>query len=93
MLSNRLIARQGDVNWPARSCDLTPCDFFLWGLVESQAYVTKSRTISDLKKEIRCVIVNLAKENCEAVIVNFFDRFTASQQARGGQMNDIIFHT
>ena len=25
----RLISRNGDVNWPPRSCDLTPLDYFL----------------------------------------------------------------
>ena len=24
---NRIISRNGPINWPARSCDLTPCDF------------------------------------------------------------------
>ncbi|GFV98774.1 DUF4817 domain-containing protein [Trichonephila clavipes] len=26
-----LISRFGPVNWPPRSCDLTPLDYFLWG--------------------------------------------------------------
>ncbi|GFX48168.1 uncharacterized protein TNCV_4115031 [Trichonephila clavipes] len=28
-LGNRLISRFGPVNWPPRSCDLTPLDYFL----------------------------------------------------------------
>ncbi|GFV69425.1 histone-lysine N-methyltransferase SETMAR [Trichonephila clavipes] len=28
---DRLISRFGSVNWPPRSCDLTPLDYFLWG--------------------------------------------------------------
>ncbi|GFX25235.1 uncharacterized protein TNCV_1273961 [Trichonephila clavipes] len=30
---DRLISRFGPVNWPPRSCDLTPLDYFLWGYV------------------------------------------------------------
>ncbi|GFY16574.1 uncharacterized protein TNCV_736011 [Trichonephila clavipes] len=30
-LGDRLISRFGPVNWPPRSCDLTPLDYFLWG--------------------------------------------------------------
>ena len=30
----RWLDRRGPHEWPARSPDLTPCDFFLWGLVE-----------------------------------------------------------
>ncbi|GFX36430.1 tc3a_0 protein [Trichonephila clavipes] len=32
---DRLISRFGPVNWPPRSCDLTPLDYFLWGYVKS----------------------------------------------------------
>ncbi|GFU44592.1 hypothetical protein TNCV_1506961 [Trichonephila clavipes] len=34
-LGDRLISRFGPVNWPPRSCDLTPLDYFLWGYVKS----------------------------------------------------------
>ncbi|GFT18303.1 uncharacterized protein TNCV_711081 [Trichonephila clavipes] len=30
---DRLISRFGPANWPPRSCDLTPLDYFLWGYV------------------------------------------------------------
>ncbi|GFS51659.1 hypothetical protein TNCV_613471 [Trichonephila clavipes] len=30
---DRLFSRFGTVNWPPRSCDLTPLDYFLWGYV------------------------------------------------------------
>ena len=28
----------GDYNWPLRSCDLTPPDFFLWGYIRDKLY-------------------------------------------------------
>ncbi|GFX48078.1 uncharacterized protein TNCV_4114131 [Trichonephila clavipes] len=31
---DRLISRFAPVNWPPRSCDLTPLDYFLWGYVK-----------------------------------------------------------
>ena len=31
---DRVISRRSDHNWPPRSCNLTPCDFFLWGHVK-----------------------------------------------------------
>jgi hypothetical protein len=52
----RVISRNGDQNWPPRSCDLTPCDFFLWGFVKSRVYANKPQTIPELKVEIRRVI-------------------------------------
>ncbi|GFX18331.1 DUF4817 domain-containing protein [Trichonephila clavipes] len=35
---DHLISRFGLVNWPPRSCDLTPLDYFLWGYVKSLVY-------------------------------------------------------
>ncbi|GFU97576.1 DUF4817 domain-containing protein [Trichonephila clavipes] len=31
---DRLISRFGPANWPPRSCDLTPPDYFVWGYVK-----------------------------------------------------------
>jgi len=39
-----------------RSCDLTPCEFFVWGVVKSHVYANKPQTIPELKVEIRRVI-------------------------------------
>ncbi|GFV18537.1 uncharacterized protein TNCV_2871701 [Trichonephila clavipes] len=38
---DRLISRFGPMNWPPRSCDLTPLDYFLWGYVQSLVYEDK----------------------------------------------------
>ncbi|GFV64101.1 putative DD41D transposase [Trichonephila clavipes] len=35
---DHLISRFGPVNWPPRSCDLTPLDYFLCGYVKSLVY-------------------------------------------------------
>ena len=37
---NNCIGRGGPVNWPARSPDLTPCDFFMWGHVKAKVFST-----------------------------------------------------
>ncbi|GFX74422.1 DUF4817 domain-containing protein [Trichonephila clavipes] len=39
---DHLISRFGPVNWPPRSCGLTPLDYFLWGYVKSLVYADKS---------------------------------------------------
>jgi hypothetical protein len=48
----RVIANNGPVNWPARSPDLTPMDYFLWGWMKSQVYTTKPRTREELLDKI-----------------------------------------
>ena len=34
----RAISQKGDYNWPPRSYDSTPLDFFLWGYVKDKVY-------------------------------------------------------
>jgi hypothetical protein len=36
-------------NWPHRSPDLTPADFFLWGLLKGKVYKNTPRTIEQIK--------------------------------------------
>ena len=56
---DRLISLRGDLQWPARSPYLTPCDFFLWGYLKSLVYVDQPRTIAHLKNNIRDAIANI----------------------------------
>ncbi|GFW51526.1 transposable element Tc3 transposase [Trichonephila clavipes] len=42
---DRLISRFGPVNWPPRSYDLTPLDYFLWSYVKSLVSVDKPQTL------------------------------------------------
>ncbi|GFW67542.1 uncharacterized protein TNCV_3392131 [Trichonephila clavipes] len=55
---DRLISRFGPVNWPPRSCDLTPLDCFLWGCVKSLVYADKPQTLDHLQDNIRRVMPN-----------------------------------
>ncbi|GFU96229.1 transposable element Tc3 transposase [Trichonephila clavipes] len=56
---DRLISRFGPVNWPPRSCDLTPLDCFLWGYVKSLVYADKPQTLDHLEDTIRRVIADI----------------------------------
>ena len=47
------------VEWPPRSCDLTPLDFFLWGHIKSLVYANKPETLGDLKDNIQREIANV----------------------------------
>ena len=45
---NRWIGRNGPIAWPARSPDLTPLDFFLWGHMKTLVYDTPVESEMDL---------------------------------------------
>ncbi|GFT38085.1 transposable element Tc3 transposase [Trichonephila clavipes] len=68
---DRLISRFGPVNWPPRSCDLTPLDYFLWGYVKSLVYVVKPQTFDHLEDNIRRVIADMRPQMLEKVIENW----------------------
>ena len=46
-------SRNGPVNWPPRSYDLTPSDYFLWGYVKSMVYADKLTILEALKVNIK----------------------------------------
>ena len=49
---NKWIGRSGPIEWPPRSPDLTPLDFFLWGYVKSRIYQTPVQDLADLRGRI-----------------------------------------
>ena len=58
----RWLGRRGPHKWPARSPDLTPCDFFLWGWAKEEVYKTKPQTIPELKERIFDVLGNVPSD-------------------------------
>ena len=48
-----IISRKADVFYPPRSCNLTPLEYYLWGVVKDKCYADKPETIDALKKNIR----------------------------------------
>ncbi|GFX30729.1 DUF4817 domain-containing protein [Trichonephila clavipes] len=88
---DRLISRFGSVNWPPRSCDLTPLDYFLWGYVNSLVYADKPQTLDHSKDNIRRVIADLRQQMLEKVIENWTSRLDYIRASRGSPMPEIIF--
>ncbi|GFX82311.1 transposable element Tc3 transposase [Trichonephila clavipes] len=68
--TRHLISRFGPVNWPPRSCDLIPLDYFLWGYVKSLVYVDKPQTLDHLEDNIHRVIADIRPQRLEKVIEN-----------------------
>ncbi|GFU53806.1 uncharacterized protein TNCV_4254251 [Trichonephila clavipes] len=88
---DRLISRFEPVNWPPRSCDLTPLDYFLWGYVKSLVYADKPQTLDHLEDNIRRVIADIRPQMLEKVIENWTPRLDYIRASRGSPMPEIIF--
>ncbi|GFW71356.1 uncharacterized protein TNCV_537741 [Trichonephila clavipes] len=91
MFGDRLISRFGPMNWPPRSCDLTPLDYFLWGYVKSSVFADKPQTLDHLEDNIRRVIADIRPQMLEKVIENWTSRLDYIRVSRGSHMPDIIF--
>ncbi|GFT92909.1 putative transposable element [Trichonephila clavipes] len=90
-LGDRLISRFGPVNWPPRSCDLTPLDYFLWGYVKSLVYADKPQTLDYLEDNILRVIADIRPQMLEKVIENWTSRLDYIRASRASPMPEIIF--
>ncbi|GFV09106.1 putative LOC100569746 [Trichonephila clavipes] len=89
---DRLFSRIGPVNWPPRSCDLTPLDYFLWGYVKSLVYARIShKRLSIWEDNIRCVIADIRPQMLEKVIEKWTSRLDYIRASRGSHMPEIIF--
>ena len=89
----RLISRRGNVEWPARSPDLAPCDFFLWGYLKEKVYRHRPQSIQDLNTAISLEIRRIPKEITDRVMRSFRERLRQCADIGGGHLNDVIFKT
>ena len=60
--------------FPPRSPDLTPLDFYLWGTLKDVMYHKKPATLGDLRTEIRAV--------CAAIPINTLTEVAQSTARR-----------
>ena len=91
---DRKISRNGNVNWPSRSPDLTSPDFFLWGYLKDKVFANKPRTLQELKDNIRNEIMELNRnpEILKAVSGSVLERAIICQNENGRHLKDVIFH-
>ena len=80
------------VNWPPRSCDLTPLDYFLWGYLKSLVYANKPTTLEELEDNIRTVIASVTPQTLDRVIENWTQRLDQCKRSRGGYLSQVLFH-
>ena len=70
MFPSHLISLRSDIGWPARSPDLNPCDFFLWGYLKSKVYIHRPQSIEQLKDAIHQETAAIPHEMTRRVMDN-----------------------
>lgn len=71
------------VNYPPRSPDLNPCDYYLWGMLKGKVYVNNPHTREQLQENITQVISNITRAEIRRVSGNLFTRCQACLAAEG----------
>lgn len=85
---DRLISRRCDIPWPARSPDLTPPDFFLWGSLKLKIKERKPRAIEELKEYLEEEVASLNRNPVllEKVFDNFVHRLHSCVESGGAHV-------
>lgn len=91
MFPGRLVSLRGDVGWPARSPDLSICDFFLWGYLKEKVFKTRPHTLQELKERIIEEVNATPRDMCQQAVQNFRNRVQQCVTDNGRHLKDIVF--
>lgn len=93
LFPHRLISLRGDLGWPARSPDLSICDFFLWGYLKEKVFKSRPHTLPELRERITEEVNAIPRDMCRRAVQNFRERLHQCLEADGRHLKDIIFKT
>jgi hypothetical protein len=74
----------------ARSPDLTPMDYFLWGYPKSKVYDTKPENLEDLRQRIVNEVRRITAEIIENVQNEFYYRLGYCQDVQGQHFEHLL---
>lgn len=80
------IGRRGPVEWPARSPDLTPLDFFLWGYSKDVVYKQRPRDIPELQTILERTLNEIPRNMLERAAHSVRERLIKCRDLNGGQV-------
>ena len=93
MFPERLVSLRGNLGWPARSPDLSICDFFLWGSLKEKVFKRRPHTLPVRRERIVEEVNAIPRNMCERAVQNFRERLHQCVANNGGHLEDIIFRT
>lgn len=86
----RWIGRRGPMEWPPRSPDLTPLDFFLWGHLKSRVYKNRPNNLEDLMERIRHEMNLISPQIIENSVNQVYHRLGVCQIVNGAQFEQFL---
>ena len=89
--NQRWIGRRGSgTEFPPRSLDLTPLDFYLWGTLKNTVYTTKSQTLEDLRDQIEHSINDIPLATIQTVCRSIRRRCWECTLTEGGHFERLL---
>lgn len=90
VFADRWIGRRGFIEWPARSPDLNPLDYFLWGYLKDRVFKTKPQNLEELRQRIIDECALIPAEYFQNVINSFYNRLGYCQETEGKQFEHLL---
>lgn len=87
---DRWIGRRGWIDWPPRSPDLTPMDFFLWAVIKDRVYATKPQNLQELKDAIITEIQSLPVKSCQSACQSISERLQLCKDLDGKHIEQFL---
>ena len=78
------------IRWPARSPDLNPLDFFLWGYCKEVVYKNLPENLDDLDAKLHEAIWTIEDNMLENVQINMLRRLRACVAMDGGHFEHFL---
>lgn len=86
----RWMGRYGPIHWPARSPDLNPLDFFLWGYCKEMIYKKLPENVEELNNKLHNAIWALEDDIMEKIPRNLLRRMRACIEMNGGHFEHLL---
>lgn len=86
------IGRGGPVAWPARSPDLNPMDFCIWGYLKTLVYSHKINSIEELQQQIENGFQDIKNNHglCERIRISLRKRLVSCIEMNGAHFEHLL---
>lgn len=88
---NKWIGRYGPIRWPARSPDLTPLDYFVWGHIKEHVYKERINTRPELQNKIIEAIATISPEMIQNALNSLLRRARLCIECDGGHFEHLLW--
>lgn len=91
MFPGKVISNNGDILWPARSPDLSPLDYYLWGTMKDLIHKTVPTDIDELRRTIITTFrTKIRRRDISRAIQNLRKRVELCLEVEGGVFEHLL---